>query len=300
MFGSGIVSWSLANKNAGQKESRKIRLPCVKDAKCLNFAVKKFVWLMIRQDRKSPTFIFYAWLFLCVIYGATAQVHLYPYTLPTVSNTEVLSNPWTGGFDLPQWSMGDLNKDGVDELAVFDRAGDFWLIFSWENGTWVSRPELALKMPACRSFALLRDYNGDGIADIFTQTTGGIRLYRGSNEGLYTSFSVESNLIEYNTGFGNSNIYNRSIDIPHIGDMDGDGDLDILSFEVIGTTLPLYKNLSAELGYARDSLLFIQEDPCWGDFKESETDNNIQLAFSCDGKRAGPKHAGSTELVFDH
>tara|TARA_B100000963_G_scaffold261411_1_gene229583 strand:+ start:1809 stop:4127 length:2319 start_codon:yes stop_codon:yes gene_type:complete len=299
MFGSGIVSWSLANKNAGQKESRKIRLPCVKDAKCLNFAVKKFVWLMIRQDRKSPTFIFYAWLLLCTICSATAQVHLYPYTLPTVSNAEVLSNPWTGGFDLPQWSMGDLNQDGVDELAVFDRAGDFWLIFSWENGTWVSRPELALKMPACRSFALLRDYNGDGIADIFTQTTGGIRLYRGSNEGLYTSFSVESNLIEYNTGFGNSNIYNRSIDIPHIGDMDGDGDLDILSFEVIGTTLPLYKNLSAELGYARDSLLFIQEDPCWGDFKESETDNNIQLAFSCDGKRAGPKHAGSTELVFD-
>ena len=226
-------------------------------------------------------------------------MQLYPYTLPTVSNLEVLSNPWTGGFDLPQWSMGDLNQDGVDELAVFDRAGDFWLIFSWENGAWVARPELALKMPACRSFALLRDYNGDGIADIFTHTTGGIRLYRGSNEGLYTAYSIESNLIEYNTGFGNSNIYNRSIDIPHIGDMDGDGDLDILSFEVIGTTLPLYKNLSAELGYAGDSLLFIQEDPCWGDFKESETDNNIQLAFTCDGKSAGPKHAGSTELAFD-
>ena len=72
-----------------------------------------------------------------------------------------------------------------------------------------------------------------------------------------------------------------------------------LSFEVIGTTLPLYKNLSAELGYAGDSMLFIQEDPCWGDFKESETDNNIQLAFACDGKSAGPKHAGSTELAFD-
>lgn len=253
----------------------------------------------MRQDRKSPPFIFCAWLFLCTIFSATAQVQLYPYTLPTVSNSEVLSNPWTGGFDLPQWSMGDLNQDGVDELAVFDRAGDFWLIFSWESGAWVARPELALKMPACRSFALLRDYNGDGIADIFTHTTGGIRLYRGSNEGLYTSYSIESNLIEYNTGFGNSNIYNRSIDIPHIGDMDGDGDLDILSFEVIGTTLPLYKNLSAELGYAGDSLLFIQEDPCWGDFKESETDNNIQLAFTCDGKSAGPKHAGSTELAFD-
>ena len=35
--------------------------------------------------------------------------------------------------------------------------------------------------------------------------------------------------------------------------MDGDGDLDILSFEVIGTTLPLYMNLSAELGYAGDN-----------------------------------------------
>ena len=226
-------------------------------------------------------------------------MQLYPYTLPTVSNAEVLPNPWTGGFDLPQWSMGDLNQDGIEELAVFDRAGDSWMIFSWENEAWVSRPELALKMPACRSFALLRDYNGDGIADIFTHTTGGIRLYQGFNEGLYTSFTIESNLIEYNTGFGNSNIYNRSIDIPHIGDMDGDGDLDILSFEVIGTTLPFYKNLSAELGYAGDSMLFVQEDPCWGDFKESETDNAIQLAFSCDGKRAGPKHAGSTELAFD-
>lgn len=271
----------------------------MKDLKYLNFDVKKIVWLMMRQDRKSPSFIFCAWLFLCTICSVTAQMQLYPYTLPAVSNTEVLSNPWTGGFDLPQWSMGDLNQDGIEELAVFDRAGDSWLIFSWENGAWVGRPELALKMPACRSFALLRDYNGDGIADIFTHTTGGIRLYRGSNEGLYTSFSIESNLIEYNTGFGNSNIYNRSIDIPHIGDMDSDGDLDILSFEVIGTTLPLYKNLSTELGYAGDSLLFVQEDPCWGDFKESETDNAIQLAFACDGKSAGPKHAGSTELAFD-
>ena len=46
-------------------------------------------------------------------------------------------------------------------------------------------------------------------------------------------------------------------------------------------------------------MLFVQEDPCWGDFKESKTDNNIQLAFACDGKSAGPKHAGSTELAFD-
>ena len=234
-----------------------------------------------------------------MLHSGIAQVQLYPYTLPTISDAEVLSNPWTGGFDLPQWSMADLNQDGVDELAVFDRAGDSWLIFSWEDGVWVAKPELALKMPECRSFALLRDYNGDGIADIFTHTTGGIRLYRGFNEGPYTSFAIESNLIEYNTGFGNSNIYNRSIDIPHIGDVDGDGDIDILSFEVIGTTLPLYKNLSAELGYGGDSMLFIQEDACWGDFKESETDNNIQLAFTCNGRRAGPKHAGSTELVFD-
>ena len=29
---------------------------------------------------------------------------------------------------------------------------------------------------------------------IFTHTTGGIRLYRGANQGLYTSFSVASNL----------------------------------------------------------------------------------------------------------
>ena len=253
----------------------------------------------MRQDRKSPSFIFCAWLFLCMLHSGIAQVQLYPYTLPTISDAEVLSNPWTGGFDLPQWSMADLNQDGVDELAVFDRAGDSWLIFSWEDGVWVAKPELALKMPECRSFALLRDYNGDGIADIFTHTTGGIRLYRGFNEGPYTSFAIESNLIEYNTGFGNSNIYNRSIDIPHIGDVDGDGDIDILSFEVIGTTLPLYKNLSAELGYGGDSMLFIQEDACWGDFKESETDNNIQLAFTCNGRRAGPKHAGSTELVFD-
>ena len=71
--------------------------------------------------------------------------------------------------------------------------------------------------------------------------------------------------------------------------MDGDGDLDILSFEVIGTTLPLYKNLSAELGYAGDSML-VQEDP-WGDFK-SETDNNIQLALHVMAKVLVPSTLG--------
>ena len=296
----GLGAFSVfADEILGLRQSVKNRVTWRKGLNRLNLEIHKFESLMRRQDRKSPSYILCVWLFLCTISNGLAQVQLYPYTLPMVSHAEVLSNPWTGGFDLPQWSMGDLNQDGIDELAVFDRAGDSWLIFSWENNAWVAKPELALKMPECRSFALLRDYNGDGIADIFTHTTGGIRLFRGSDEGLYTSFSIASNLIEYNTGFGNSNIYNRSIDIPHIGDVDGDGDLDILSFEVIGTTLPLYKNLSAEMGYAGDSLLFIQEDPCWGDFKESETDNNIQLAFSCDGKRAGPKHAGSTELVFD-
>ena len=145
-------------------------------------------------------------------------MQLYPYTQPTVSNTEMaIQSAWTGD-SLPQWSRWVISiMTGSMSLLYLIDQGDSWrLIFSWENDDeWIAKPELALKMPHSVSiFCFVRDYNQDGVADIFTHTTGGIRLYRGLMRGLILSFSVESNLIEYNTGFGNSNIYNRSIDIP--------------------------------------------------------------------------------------
>ena len=68
--------------------------------------------------------------------------------------------------------MGDLNQDGAMSLLslIVQR---FMVDFFMENDAWMAKPELALKMPACRSFAMLRDYNQDGVADI-THTTGGI------------------------------------------------------------------------------------------------------------------------------
>lgn len=244
-----------------------------------------------------------------------AQQTLYPAGgIDIFVNNEKLLNPWAGGLDLPQISPVDINQDGIDDIVIFDKRGNKFLTFlGTENKEYIYAPQYENIYPSdIRTFALLRDFNCDGLVDIFTnaQGTSGFRVYKQilTPEGKPT-FELEKPLLEFPVGEFMVNIAKLNMDIPIIADIDGDGDLDIIvmSFS-LGTTPYYYKNTSIENGYGCDSLMFVEETFCWGNFREGFSSSVIELDYCCMGDCSTPpaplvpkndRHAGTTFTAID-
>ncbi|MDX5321968.1 MAG: T9SS type A sorting domain-containing protein, partial [Bacteroidota bacterium] len=96
-------------------------------------------------------------------------------------------------------------------------------------------------------------------------------------------------------------IYNLSLDVPAIDDIDGDGDLDILAFGVLGGYVQYYRNERIEKNLDCDALNFNFIDFCWGSFVEAGFTNEIILGDNCWGWKyyKNAVHQGSTILTFD-
>ena len=105
-------------------------------------------------------------------------------------------------------------------------------------------------------------------------------------------------------GGGEVNLIATNADYPAITDLDGDGDLDILTFGVLGTFIEKHRNMSVELYGTRDSLLFEKTDYCWGRVAESEETNEMYLDTCLFGKslivsKDDFRHRGATFAVHD-
>lgn len=228
-----------------------------------------------------------------------------------------------GGLSSPQFSEVDLNKDGIQDLFIFDKIGQIGLPFL-NGGTagivdYSYAPDYLSNFPALNEWVLLRDYNGDGIQDIFAYSSipgvPGIEVHTGyyTPEGkiAFRPFQFSEgdfNIIYYPGNIAFNNLYVSNIDYPAVDDIDGDGDLDIVTFNLGGGIVDFYANQSVERGYGLDSLQFILVDDCWGRFYESGINLEIDLAAAaedCAGRfrssepRSGGLHAGSTVLTLD-
>lgn len=231
-----------------------------------------------------------------------------------------VQNPFAGGLNSPEVNAVDLNNDGTLDLHFFDKAGNVHITFlnnSSTNGdAYTFAPEYAKNFPDIEGWALLRDYDGDGIMDIFSYSDQpgiqGIKVHKGSYiddkitfERLFHSDGPH-NLLSFlipNGSFPQIPVTNE--DLPAIDDIDGDGDLDILTFDLGGSNVNMFKNTSVEQGFERDSLKFEFYDDCWGNFKEGGLSGDIFLGVNTDicpsllNDHAVTRHAGSTLLTFD-
>ncbi len=226
-----------------------------------------------------------------------------------------LENAFSGGLNSPQFNSLDFNNDGEQDLCVFDRTGNVVLPFFWENGRWQHHPEYASSLPRIKEWLILRDYNGDGIQDLFSYSDvpgiDGIIAYK----GFYKNDTIAFQRVEFEQAFniiffqlpsgGRTNLRVTKIDYPAIDDIDCDGDLDILTFNVGGGQIELFQNQSVELGYGTDTLIYKLVDFCWGGIFETGFTEEIDLASTpgtC-ATPAGPnvefRHAGSTILTMD-
>ena len=242
-----------------------------------------------------------------MVIATIANAQLHPVTtFKVIENGDTLQNPWTGGFDLPQFTQEDIDADGVEDIIVFDKKGESWKIFLRKNGSYVHAPQYDRFFPDAENKGFVFDFDDDGTPDIFAGVPGGLKIYKGERVSGGIQFNEIIAKLKYNTGFGQAEIFVKNEDIPAIEDFDGDGDLDIASFDVLGSNLPYFRNFSAENGYGLDSLIYEEFDPCWGDFKENASDNGIQMNISCKGATGsasgggGARHSGSTIMAFDH
>lgn len=234
-----------------------------------------------------------------------------------------LAMPWAGGLEAPQFAPIDLDQDGILDLFLFDRSGNK-PIFLLNTGTTeqpVYRPtrdyDQVYPFPLLHDWALLRDYNCDGKPDIFAYTNGAFGVYRNTSDASGLSFELAFEMVGSNyVPTISPNLYVSNVDLPGIADIDGDGDLDVLTYSIWGNLVEYHKNLSMELYGHCDSLVYEVRSRCWGDFQFSVGGSGVTLNLPCPynvpnpelpldenglltGDAEGRAHSGNTILPLD-
>lgn len=233
-------------------------------------------------------------------------------TIPFYSGGEKLDLALVGGLNNPQFSNFDFNGDGVKDLYIFDRNAEKSIVLLNEGKTdtlaFQYSPKYQNYFPYLQEHALIRDFNCDGIPDIFTRNIGvpGIRVWKGYYDAGGLSFAMFEDVITYKSGIYYPNINPLRQDVPEYIDVDNDGDLDIFCFDsFIQGYVVWYKNYSMENTGTCDTLAYLEENRCWGNFVENTSSNDLVLGISCKGGGAAsdtlgsPRHAGGTVCMFD-
>lgn len=278
---------------------------------------------------------------LCLlIIAAKAQTYTFEHfnkgldTIKVLEDNKLLTHPFAGGLDVPQFAECDLNLDGKLDLVVFDREGGRLSTYLNKGAAntvnYEFAPQYISKFPRVVDWLQMADYNGDGKMDVFTAIPGGLRVYKNVSttaSGLQFENKFPEVLCDYTSL--TTRLYIGNIDMPAILDVDDDGDIDILTFyqsiDSSGESIYWYKNMSKERFNVPDSMDFVIGKYCWGGFRESFTDCRINLQYPVGpcgsggrfepnispaefmenmNKRilevnSGGAHSGSTTLVFD-
>jgi len=243
---------------------------------------------------------------LLFLQNVTAQTTYY--TLGFERNQEIivkknnlsLTYPWAGGINSVYFSEIDLNRDGISDFIAFEKHGNKILPFlntgSKNNPQFVYAPEYKNCFPDLHDWVILKDFNNDGKADIFTYGLGGIRVFENtSNQELKFKLATDQMLSNY---YGYPvNIFASPSDYLGIADLTENGKLDILNFYVLGKYVHLQKNISQTGEYFNYTLA----DECWGKFSEGADNNEITLFTHCEQKfdNHHPKHSGGSIFLLD-
>ncbi len=251
--------------------------------------------------------------------------------------TDSLLNPFSGGFNAPQFSNIDIDGDGKQDLFVFDRISNRSAVYLYTDIGYIYAPNYSGRFPFMSDWALLRDFDGDGKLDIFTEVsqdlrflptdtpdvnTSTLRIFRNkSNTTLGLNFEQINNAV-YDTGgfnkeFGvNIRPYPLSInntDIPAIADLDNDGDDDIVNFVGADLSPYYYENFlknKYNIQYKIDSTRYIFRDQCYGYIQYNATSQKNEFKLGLGKDQLGAcfwqmyekkrKHAESTMMSIDY
>ncbi len=222
---------------------------------------------------------------------------------------------WCGGFNNPQFAMGDLNHDGLQDLVVFESYNSLRTFINMGTAghpNYRYAPEYALNFPPIYDYCVLADYNRDGVPDLIHQGSYGFSVYKGYYNGSnQLCFTFYQDLFYFNdvSTHGAANAFNNPGDIPGIVDVDNDGDIDFISYNILGGYMNYYRNMQVEYGLPTDSIRIDLWDECWGKVYQQYWRTHI-LAQTCDnssltrdpgtGGMERKTHSGNTPCLFDY
>ena len=217
---------------------------------------------------------------------AQSQILFLDQSPKVVINSDTIKFPWTGGFNSMIPVEIDMNGDNIKDLLLFDRIGNRKSTFL-NDGTagldaYSYHPEYIDKFPDLHDWVRSADYDCDGDLDLFTYTNSAMGVWRNDySSGTGLQFTLVSAQLNSWYGSFNTNIFVTQVNMPAIVDVDGDGDLDILTFANSSNYLEYHKNYSMDSLGNCSSFLFTLEPYCWGYFKLSGLTNIGILNQNC-------------------
>ena len=256
---------------------------------------------------------YYAFLLVLLAFSVVARAQSrarfgfeYRPAAPVVQGTDTLRNAWAGGFNTPQFSTIDLNSDGQNDLFAFDRESSRCYTFlnvaapgSAGGRHWLYAPQYESLFPAdLEGWVLLRDYDCDGRPDLFTLINNGdIRVFRNVPANGQPSFQLTTNQILFSGASpGTANLTIGAYNMPAIQDVNGDGKLDIMSYNFSGATF-IEQYLNTSPGTCGDALTFRLSTNNWGGLQAcggcASYMLNGQPCFT-----ARPTHTGGHSLLL--
>lgn len=286
-------------------------------SRLLRLIIKQTTILEMLSMRKTGTTIL---IFLMGINFTWAQLgFLRDDNVPVFKNGNPLSNAWAGGLNYIQISDFDFDFDGDMDLFVFDRSKENIRVFEHVINGGVSSYRIKHDVQSLfpndiRYRATMIDYDNDGRKDLFTYGIGGLKVYRNVGDALNgLQWELFQDLVYSQYPNNYSNLYISSSDIPAIVDVDGDGDIDVLTYHQGGSHVEYHQNQSMDLYGIPDSLIFELKNECWGKFSEDVNTNAITLNdpnVPCVGgsipnperlieEAKSGAHSGSTLLAID-
>jgi hypothetical protein len=204
----------------------------------------------------------------------TGLFYNYYDSVQVTRNGRVLELPWCGGLDVPQLLQADLNNDGKKDLIIYNKTNDGVQTFLNTGGAgqmkYVFAPRYARFFPKARGYMILRDYNCDGVPDLFNRLASGVTVFKGfynsHNELQFTFYkNLRYNITPTGPIANTLEVYVNALgDIPVIDDVDGDGDIDVLAMNDAGGYVNFYRNRQKEDGLPCDSIVPAWELGCWG------------------------------------
>jgi hypothetical protein len=136
---------------------------------------------------------------------------------------------------------GDVNQDGFIDLICLENRQRLEIYLNDGHGRFTKKPGAIRGLQgrfamASWGIAVVTDFDNDGIADILINGKNFLKVLRGTGGGNFTYM---------NTAWGIKDVAASSIDDGLcFGDIDGDGDLDIIGYSAIGDRrrLAVYRN----------------------------------------------------------
>ena len=250
-------------------------------------------------------FTFFLLLISSLSFAQTA--FRYDQNIAVTQNDEDLSIPFAGGINAAQIQTMDVDGDGIEELVIWDINARQTSVFKISGNSYIYLPEMSYFFPSdVNGFLVLADYDGDGKKDLFTSSPFGIRAYRNvSLDGAgFPTWELAQNFLRLDN---NSNLQANNLDIPLIMDVDGDGDLDIATFNFAsGDFLEFYKNTSVERKGVPDIDGFAFPEARWGGFEFCDC-GSFSFGVTCAGFPMGRvlenenkniEHAGGHSILY--